>query len=104
MGLSVLHDVSCALCSGWCTIGTMDSAMTGTSAIPYLELLDALLERARNERVRTQSGLVEYGNWEALDRWVVRGTAVDHWHGERGHGDWTETPFEQPEAAARASE
>ena len=100
--LGVLRDASSAPRGGWCTIGNMDTAATGTTAIPHLDLLDDLLRRVDNERVVTQPGLVEYGNWEILDRWVVRGTAVDHWHGERGHGDWTGTTFEQPEDAARS--
>lgn len=102
LALGALRDVSSALRSGWCTIGNMDSAATGTTAIPHLGLLDDLLHRAGHDRVVTQPGLVEYGNWEILDRWVVRGTAVDHWHGERGHGDWTGTTFERPADAARS--
>lgn len=80
----------------------MDSAAAETTAIPHLDLLDNILHRVGEDRVVTQPGMVEYGNWEILDRWVVRGTAVDHWHAERGHGDWTGLTFEQPEDAARS--
>ena len=100
--LGALRHVWSALRSGWCTIGNMETAATGTTAILHLDLLDDLLHRVGHDRVVTQPGLVEYGNWEILDRWVVSGTAVDHWHRERGHGDWTGTTFEQPADAARS--
>lgn len=69
--------------------------------IPHLELLDDLLRQAGHERVVTAPGLVEYGNWETLERYVVRDGTVAGWRGDRGTGDWTGVTFDVAEDAAR---
>ncbi|OII15473.1 hypothetical protein [Curtobacterium sp. MCBA15_008] len=69
--------------------------------IPCLELLEDLLRRAGQDRVVTEPRLVEFGDQETLERYVVRDGAVHAWRGDRGSGDWTGVVFEAGEDAAR---
>lgn len=70
-------------------------------AIPYLELLGDLLRRAGNDVVVTESKVVEFGDQETLERYVVREGGVHAWKADRGSGDWTGVVFEAGEDAAR---
>lgn len=70
-------------------------------AIPHLDLLQDLLHRAGYERVVVEPELVEFGDYETLERYVVRDTGVAGWRGDRGAGDWTGVVFEDPDDAAR---
>ncbi|MBT1676133.1 hypothetical protein [Curtobacterium aurantiacum] len=70
-------------------------------AFPHLGLLEDLLRRAGHDLVVTEAGLVEFGDQETLERYVVRGGAVHGWEGDRGSGDWTGVVFEAGEDAAR---
>lgn len=69
--------------------------------IPHRDLLLDLLHRAGHERVAVEPRVVEFGNFETLERWVVRDDGVAGWRGDRGAGDWTGVVFEDPEDAAR---
>lgn len=69
--------------------------------ITHRDLLLDLLHRAGHERVAVEPEVVEFGNFETLERWVVRDDGVAGWRGDRGAGDWTGVVFEDPEDAAR---
>lgn len=71
------------------------------AAIPRLDVLADLLRRAGHDRVVTEPTLVEFGDHETLERYVVQGPEVLCWRGDRGSGDWTGVVFENGEDAAR---
>ena len=73
----------------------------GSIAISCLEVLGDLLRRAGHDRVVTEPTLVEFGDHETLERYVVQDTEVLGWRGDRGSGDWTGVVFEDGEDAAR---
>lgn len=52
-----------------------------------------LLRSAGHERVVTEPTLVEFGDHETLERYVVQDSEVLGWRGDRGPGDWTDVVF-----------